>query len=212
MQSIISKINSFCLEGDFKQAYLLSLEYGKSGCSTCQRMLGWMYYLGVGVEQDESEGLIWMKKSAQSGSAKSLFGLGRLLEDLDEYELAKQVYEESAEKNYLPSKFRLAQIIRHGKVCSANKKLALSLFKEAGGKGHIPSQAARATLLRKGEEGLWGVMIGMLLTVYVFIKIVIYGIFKPYSEKFISSFPMEFNVEMTKRMSKGTLLFKGKKE
>lgn len=199
MQPVINKIHNLCLNGDFKQAFLLCLECGEHDCTTCQRRLGWMYYLGIGVDQDESEGLKWMEKAAQSKSSKSLFGLGRLLEDLNEYGLAKQVYRESADKGYLPSEFRLAQMIRYGIECDIDKKLALSILNAAGKKGHLPSQAARATLLRKGEAGLWGIIVGLLQTIYISMKFVWYGIFSPQSEKLLFSFPLEFNIEMMKR-------------
>lgn len=195
----IDDVRKLISSGDYEQLYSLCVIHSEKGDEEALRILGWVTYLGIGVEQNEAEGLEWMKKAAHGRNAKALFGLGRLLEDLDEYELAKSMYQESVEKGYLPSKYRLAQMIRYGVGCDANKKLALSLFKEAGKKGHFPSQAARATMLRKGEAGLWGIITGLFLTIYVALKTVGYSFYDPYSEKFTTSFPMEFNLEMTKR-------------
>lgn len=193
------EIFKLCASGRFKHVFSLCLEPAKQGDGEAQSILGWMYYLGLGVEQDESKGLEWVEKAAQSNNPRLLFGLARILEDLDEYSLAETIYRESAIEGYLPSEFRLAQMIRYGIGHNADKKLALTIFQSIGKKGHLPSQAAAATLLRKGEAGFGGRIIGLLQTIYVFIKFVWFGFVSPQSERLVSSFPPEFNVVMANR-------------
>ncbi|MBN4082477.1 sel1 repeat family protein [Mariprofundus ferrooxydans] len=196
MQSVAQKEMQ---SGDFHQAFIIFSELADQGDSDAQRMLSWMYFLGVGVDKDVAEGFERMEEAAESRDPKSLFGLGRVLEELEYYDLARTVFKESTEKKYLPSQYRLARMLRYGLGCTVDAQEAIKLFNEAGKKGHLPSQASKACLLRKGESGFLRRFLGIYQTIITFIHFIILGNTNPKSEMLISSVPPEFNIVIMKR-------------
>lgn len=188
--------------GNFCQAFIIFSELADQGDCDAKRMLSWMYFLGVGVDKDVAEGFERMEEAARSRDPKSLFGLGRILEALEYYDLAKDVFKESAEKKYLPSQYRLARMFRYGIGCAVDTQKAYELFSEAGDQGHLPSRASKANLLRMGEGGFLRRFVGLYQTIITLIYSIILGNTQPKSEMLITSIPSEFNIVMMKRKYK----------
>ena len=59
--------------------------------SKAQNRLGWMYYKGIGVKQDDAEALRWYTKAAEQGDADAQYHLG------DRYYLGEGVKKDYAE-------------------------------------------------------------------------------------------------------------------
>jgi len=189
--------------GDFCKAFIIFSELADQGDSNAQRMLSWMYFLGVGVDKDVEEGFERMGEVAKkSRDPESLFGFGRMLETLEYYDLARNVFKESAEKKYLPSQYRLARMFRYGIGCAVDTQKAYELFNEAGDQGHLPSRASKANLLTMGAGGFLRRFVVLYQAIITFIYSVILGNTQPKSEMLITSIPSEFNIVMMKRKYK----------
>lgn len=53
--------------GDFARAYEIFLPLAQAGDAKSQHLLGHMYILGDGVEQDDKEAVKWFRESAKQG-------------------------------------------------------------------------------------------------------------------------------------------------
>ncbi|HIF03665.1 MAG TPA: sel1 repeat family protein, partial [Nitrospinaceae bacterium] len=83
-----------------------------------QFYLGWMYYKGLGVDQDYKEAVKWFKKSAEQGYANAQYNLGVLYEDgqgvRKDYKQAFKWYRKAAEQGYANAQFNLGFMYDHG--------------------------------------------------------------------------------------------------
>lgn len=66
------------LSGDFSSAFDLLLPEAQNGNPDAQYTIGYMYYLGQGVEQNEQEALEWIQLSANAGNNRAIQALGEL--------------------------------------------------------------------------------------------------------------------------------------
>ena len=62
--------------GDYRTAYDIWYPMALNGDSNAQHNIGRMFYEGLGVRQNYSEGLRWFDRSAKQGNPRSLNSLG----------------------------------------------------------------------------------------------------------------------------------------
>lgn len=65
-------------QGDYQQAFVLLEPLAEKGDAEAQTTLGNMYYLGLGVSEDETEAAQWFEKAAQQGDLEAHVMLGTL--------------------------------------------------------------------------------------------------------------------------------------
>src|SRR5437016_2381488 len=62
-------------EGNYKQAFRELLPLASEGNSDAQYAVGYMYYYGYGVTQDNDSGVFWMQKAATQHNAAAVKAL-----------------------------------------------------------------------------------------------------------------------------------------
>lgn len=81
------------LDGHYSRAFELLLGEAQQGNADAQYTIGYMYYLGQGVQQDRDSALRWIQRSAESGNERArealglLSGMGNRQQDQTEEEL-----------------------------------------------------------------------------------------------------------------------------
>lgn len=193
-----NKISELCIAKQFEQAFYLSQELAKENDHVAFMFLGWMYYLGIGTVDDVPEGFKWMQLASESGSVEALFGLGRILEDIDKLDMAKEFYEASAKKGYLPSQYRLAKMYWFGLGGLGDRKLALEQFKNAGEQGHYLSMLFYGKRLLYGYKGFWMRVIGFYYYVTSIFYLIYCSLLNKQSVNLIYTCPTEFTDEVTR--------------
>ncbi len=66
------------LDGDFSRAFELLLREAEDGNPDAQYTIGYMYYNGEGVQQDENAALRWIRTAANNGSRRAVEALGQM--------------------------------------------------------------------------------------------------------------------------------------
>ena len=56
------------MSGDYKNAFHALLPLAMQGNTHAEYAVGYMYYYGFGVPQDNESGLMWMERAAKQGS------------------------------------------------------------------------------------------------------------------------------------------------
>lgn len=66
------------LKGDYQRALPLLKNEAKRGTPRAQYTLGYMYYNGLGVKQDESVAVEWIRQAANNGDPLAVEALSRM--------------------------------------------------------------------------------------------------------------------------------------
>ena len=90
-------------QGDI-EAVKRFLKAAEQGQASAQSQLGWMYFLGRGVEQDDELAVVWFLKATEQGHAAAQFGLGTMYSEgrgvEQDDELAVLWYRKAAEQGH----------------------------------------------------------------------------------------------------------------
>lgn len=66
------------LAGDYSRAFELLIREAEDGNPDAQYTVGYMYYNGEGVQQDEAAALRWIRTAANNGSRRAVEALGQM--------------------------------------------------------------------------------------------------------------------------------------
>lgn len=64
--------------GDYSRAFELMIADAQAGNPDAQYTVGYMYYTGQGVQQDEQAAVRWIQRAASNGSERAMRALGKL--------------------------------------------------------------------------------------------------------------------------------------
>ena len=167
-QSTYDKAASLYRSGDFHAASQLYHPLASDGSTSCQRLVGWMYLLGEGVDKNFDKALFWLTKAAEAGDPEAQFGVGRVYLHREEFESAHSCCERAAKQDFAPAFYRLGRMHQTGKAVPQDTQRAYNDFSFATSKGHIRSMRWKAVLLLRGQKGLFGRVTG----VFVFLRFV----------------------------------------
>ena len=106
------------------------LKLAEAGDIFAQNELANMYLYGDGIEEDEEEGVKWLKRSAEAGYWISMDNLGNVCYNQGNYEEAVEWYRKGFEKGYDWSGYNLAYCYSNGIGVSQDKQKALELYKK----------------------------------------------------------------------------------
>ena len=106
------------------------LKLAEAGDIFAQNELANLYLYGDGIEEDEEEGVKWLKKSAEAGYWSSMNNLGNVCYNQGNYEEAVEWYRKGFEKGYDWSGCNLANYYCNGDGVSQNYLKALELYKK----------------------------------------------------------------------------------
>ena len=116
-------------ERRFEEAFVAYKEIAEGGDSETQRLIGWMYSKGRGVEQDYKEAIHWLSRAAPFDDGESNFILGGISESMGDFDNASKNYEISISRGYLPSYYRLSIILESGNVVSKETREPIDLLR-----------------------------------------------------------------------------------
>ena len=68
------------LKGDYQAAHKLWLHAARSGNTSAQMSLGYLYERGIGVRRDDAQAMAWYLKAAEAGLAEAQYRLGLMYE------------------------------------------------------------------------------------------------------------------------------------
>jgi TPR repeat protein len=66
------------MAGDYSRAFELLLREAEDGNPDAQYTVGYMYYEGQGVQQDEQAALRWIQTAANNGNRRAIQALGQM--------------------------------------------------------------------------------------------------------------------------------------
>ena len=125
-----------------RKDYQAVIKMAEQGQARAQNILGRMYFTGEGVPKDETQSVIWFRKSAESGHPLGQFNYGQDLElghgvpkDLTE---ALKWYRKAAEQGQGQAQFKLGWFYREGIGVSKDYALAIKWL-ELSAKQGIPN-------------------------------------------------------------------------
>ena len=133
-----------CAGIDSCQAVELFLKAAEQGDSQAQYHLGHVYYLGLGVQQDEEKAFKWYLKAAEQGEARAQEGLGKLYECSEtigqDHFKAFTWYKLAAEQGLWTAQTKLGQMYENGEGIPRDYRKTAEWYMEAAKNGHLQSQ------------------------------------------------------------------------
>lgn len=67
--------------GHYDKAAAQLMPLAQKGNADAQYTLGYMYYYGLGMKRDRTQGYFWLQSAASNGHAKALTALNMLTDD-----------------------------------------------------------------------------------------------------------------------------------
>lgn len=126
--------------GFYSLAYKKALSASEDGDVKSQYLLGQMYLLGKGTDQDSQQGVEWLKKSAHQGNIDAQYILGIVYHEgaqsiiRDDKKSAKW-YQKAVAGGHIYATNNLAILYDHGWGVEKNPEKAMTLFKQAAAEG-----------------------------------------------------------------------------
>ena len=122
------------------------------GNTECERMLGRLYFLGVGVERNLDTAMQYFEKAAAKGHAAAQNGVGRCHYEKGRYEEAFKWHTKSAAQGYANAEINLGILYEDGLGVTKDISKAIEWYTKAAEKGHVNAVKHLRKLI--GEEAV----------------------------------------------------------
>lgn len=130
------------------------LEKARAGDAEAQTLLGAMYAVGKGVEQDWKKAAEWYTKAADQGYARAQFSLGTMYEKGQgvekDYKKAIELYRKAADQGEVKAQFNLGAMYQFGKGVEEDYKKAAGWYLKAAKQGDSGAQAILGMMYADG--------------------------------------------------------------
>jgi len=153
--SLLDKGNAAVLLDDFKDAINWYIKAAKQGNKYAQFNLGYLYYYGIGVNQNYYEAAAWATKSAEQGLPEAQNQLGILFQQglgvkQDINEALKWITKAAIQGN--PSaQYNLGGIYLEGKIVEKDENKSFEWLSKAAQNGHMISQFNLGVIYQTGK-------------------------------------------------------------
>ena len=147
--------NEALARGDHAAAVAEFKKLAEQGNKKAQAHLGYMYYIGEGVEQDYVKAVKWYKKAAILGDKDSQYNLavayafGEGIKQ--DYKEAFQWYRRAAEQNHVVAQYSIGVSYAYGEGIEQNPELAAEWFQKAANQGYERAQILLGSLYHTGD-------------------------------------------------------------
>lgn len=138
----------------------LHVVYGCGGDNQAQQMeekrnLGWKYYSGTGVEQDDQKAFELFLEAAEYGDEIAQFNVGFMYYSgryvAQDYSKAAEWYRKSADRGYVEAQYNLALMYDHGLGVEQNFWWAFTYYSAAALQGDASAQYNVACMYDNGQ-------------------------------------------------------------
>ncbi len=134
--------------GDYLRAVQQLLPLAQAGNAEAQVRVGIMYFMGLGVAEDDAAAFDWFQRSALQGNAEAQYHLGNMYtfghgvpaEVTDPDRMAAKWYFESAQQDNADAQYSLGILFFSGKGVVQDPEEAAKWFRRAANNGHADAQ------------------------------------------------------------------------
>jgi TPR repeat protein len=130
---------------EYKKAFTLYEKEAKKGDTTAMNALSYLYYNGIGVEQDTNQSVNYLKEAADAQDKQACLDLGLFylqgVRVAKEYKEAAHYLECAADKGSAEAQYNLALMYYNGDGVKQDVKKAAALLEEAAKSGHKGAKA-----------------------------------------------------------------------
>ncbi|GGY78504.1 tetratricopeptide repeat protein [Pseudoduganella plicata] len=142
---------------NYAVAYKEILPLARAGSADAQHLLGLMYYMGRGVQQDYKQALAWHRKAAVQGKADAQYVVGAMYYTgnavIQDHQQAVSWFRKAAEQGHAQAQQVLGLMYRYhiGGVPQDNV-LAYMLWNLAAASGNANAAEQRASVIKQMTE------------------------------------------------------------
>ena len=157
-QNVIADINAAnaaLARGDYAAASTEFLRLAKAGDAKAQAHLGYLYYVGEGVEQDYSEAVKWYRKAATQGNKDAQYNLAVAHAfgegTKQDYRESAIWYRRAAEQGHPVAQYSLGISYSYGEGVKQDSAEPVKWFRQSADQGYARSQVQLATKYHTGD-------------------------------------------------------------
>jgi len=147
--------NDALARGDHAAAAAEFQKLAEQGDKKAQAHLGYMYYVGEGVEQDYAKAVKWYKKAAILGDKDSQYNLAVAYAfgegAKQDYKEAFHWYRRAAEQNHIVAQYSIGISYAYGEGIAQNPELAAEWFTKSADQGYERAQILLGSLYHTGD-------------------------------------------------------------
>ena len=114
-------------------------------------------------QENDSRALHYLREVEGDDGEQAHWYAGKILDRNGDFRGAFRSYEKSANLGYAPAIYRTGVFYSEGKGIERDGYKAIALFKEAARKENARAEAAYAKMLIAGNEGILGILRGLIL-------------------------------------------------
>ncbi len=138
-----------------KEAAGKYLKDAEQGSASVQNGLGFMYYVGQGVDLDYKEAAKWYRMAAEQGHTQAQFNLGVMYSKgqgvSEDYSEAVKWYRWAAEQKYARAQNSLGLMYSRGQGVNQDYKEAVKLYRMAAEQGYKQAQKNLSVMYLEGR-------------------------------------------------------------
>jgi TPR repeat protein len=151
----INSANASLAQGDYAAASAEFLRLAEDGDAKAQAHLGYMYYVGEGVQQDYTQAIKWYRKAAVQGDKDAQYNLAVAYAfgegTKQDYKEAAIWYRRAAEQNHAIAQYSLGISYSYGEGVKQGSAEAVKWFERSAEQGYARSQVQLATKYHTGD-------------------------------------------------------------
>lgn len=151
----INSANAALARGDYQAASEEFRRLANAGDAAAQAHLGYMYYMGEGVEKNFEESVRWYRKAAVQGNRDAQYNLAVAFafgEGIrQDYEEAANWYRRAAEQGHMVAQYSLGISYSYGEGVKQDSSEAVKWFQLAAEQGYARAQVQLATRYHTGD-------------------------------------------------------------
>jgi len=126
--------------GEYKKAFELYTLDAKDGNSSALNALSYLYFNGLGIQQNDAKGVELLKKSAEKNNKNAAYDLGMMYLIGDHIQQdKKQAFHyltQASQDKHSDAEFNLALMYYNGDAIDSNITKSLELLEDAAKRGH----------------------------------------------------------------------------
>lgn len=131
------------------------IKAAKRGDPEAQFQLGQQYDFGQGIEQNDSQALLWYRRAAEQGHPRAQYNLGVMYTNgqgvTKDSRMAVEWYFKAAEQGFAAAQFNLGWCYRKGEGVEQNESKAFEWYLKAAEQGESDAQYNLGLMYRKGK-------------------------------------------------------------